>query len=99
MVSKVIPMAEVPMTRDKAEQQARAWLEKRGLYSTLDNNTAEEIADAASLTQLLLDTQAACLEEAAQIAEREDCQTDDPLNHACRITQRLREQAAQRRTG
>lgn len=41
----------------------------------------------------LATTRRQALLEAAEVAVREECETDDPINHACRIAHSLRQQA------
>lgn len=78
------------------EQVAREWIRESfpGLYVYGSNLTEYRVS---LLVALLASRESAVLEEAAELAVREECETDDPLNHACRIAERLRQMAQDRR--
>lgn len=90
------------MTRDQAEQQARAWLVDNGFifYPGVPHAGVSD-DDVESLTILLLASQAACLEEAAEklVGFKRDYYTYAESRAREDIITWLREQAQARRTG
>ncbi len=98
------------MTRVQAEEQASAWLLKQGIcYKHSNGQWVAEKDEVISLADMLLATEAVCLEEAAQVVsgykppegykmEMTDG-TDVVRPWLEQIKARLREQAAQRRMG